>query len=63
MSASYNKLAGVLTAAGLKAKRLLTPWGARRLGHTVTATVTTTVWVVDCIHNNTADRWADAKVT
>jgi len=29
----------------------------------VTTTVTTTVWVINSVHNNTTNRWAFAKAT
>ena len=64
MTAPYDKLAGVLASAGLVTEGLLAP---RRLGRgtvvlaaadTVSSAVTTTMWVVGSVHNDTADRWA-----
>jgi isopropylmalate/homocitrate/citramalate synthase len=62
VTASYNHVAGALTAAGLETKGLLTPRRTRRLSHTVTTTVTTTVWVIYGVHNDTTDAWALALV-
>jgi hypothetical protein len=63
MAASYDKLAGVLTAACLVAQGLLAPWGTRRFGHTVTTTVTTTVRVVGSILNDTTNGWTNTLTT
>jgi hypothetical protein len=62
VAASYDHIVSALAAASLKPKRLLTPWGTRRFGHTVTTTVTTTVRVIDCVHDHTAHAWALAQV-
>src|ERR1044072_6726149 len=63
VTASYDHVASRLAAAGLDTKRLLPPWCTRRLSHTVTTTITTTVWVVYSVHNDTADTWAYTHVT
>ena len=62
MTAPYDKLAGDLAAAGLKAKSLLAPRCLRRFTHTVTTTVTTTMRVIGGVHNDTTDRWALTQV-
>jgi hypothetical protein len=55
MTASYNELSSGLAAAGLVAQGLLTPRRTRRFSHTVTTTVTTTMRVIDSVHNDTTD--------
>jgi cytochrome bd-type quinol oxidase subunit 1 len=62
VSASYNKLSSTLAASGFKTKRLLTPRGAWSFRHTVTATISTTVRVINSIHNYATDRWSDTFV-
>src|SRR5688572_3138780 len=54
MTASYYVLSGTLASPGFVTQGFLTPrcnWSSR---HSVTSTVTTTVWVVYGVHNNTA---------
>src|ERR1700760_4710613 len=55
VTASYDELRCCLTAAGLKAKRLLTPRRTRILSGTMATTVTTTVRVICGIHDDTTD--------
>jgi hypothetical protein len=62
VTAPYDKLRCALAAAGLKTKRLLAPRRPRRLSHAVTSTVTTTVWVVDGVHNDAANGRAYAHM-
>src|SRR5690606_35578527 len=42
---------------------LLTPWSNWCARHTVTTTITTTVWVIGCVHNDTTYTWALALQT
>jgi hypothetical protein len=58
VTGSYDKLTGILAAASLETKSLLTPRCTRRLSHTVTTTITTTMRVIYGVHNDTADAWA-----
>src|SRR4051812_30027750 len=63
VTASYDKLTGVLATTSLQTQSLLTPRRTGRLTHTVTTTVTTTMWVVYGVHNNTTDTRAFTQVT
>jgi hypothetical protein len=62
MTGSHNKFAANLAAAGLIAQGFLAPGRTRIFSRTVTTTVTTTMRVVGSVHDDTADRRANAHM-
>jgi hypothetical protein len=59
MATLNDQFAGIFTATGAITKRQLTPWSLWRTAHTMSTTVTATVWVVDSVHGDTTNSWAD----
>jgi hypothetical protein len=60
MTTANNHLVSFLIMTSAVTQSELTPWSAWSFTGTVTTTVTTTVWVITCVHNDTTYSWADA---
>ena len=56
MTASYDHSICRLASPGFEPKRFLTPWSTWSLSHAVPTAVTTTVRVINCVHDYTAHR-------
>ena len=63
MATFNNHLAYIFATSGAVAKGELTPRSTWWLTGTVPTTVTTTVWVINSVHDDTTNSWADTHAT